>query len=139
MAERVTVGDRRAAHCGAVIRGSRRPRDRRTRRAEVARAARLRHAERAARAAPSPRSRRPSETRWKGTNFDRMGSLASTLNLLNESAGGGLPPDDTHCSDASRPSVKGVPFSTGLGDGVPGGAAEFTVLKALPLQASAHH
>ena len=56
MAKREAVGDRRTAHCGAVIRGSWRPRDRRTRRAEVARAARLRPVERAARAAPRRRA-----------------------------------------------------------------------------------
>ena len=73
--------------------------------------------------------------------FIQVGALVPALNLLNESAGGGLPPDDTHCSDASRPSMKSppFPFGTGLSDGVPGGAAEFTVLKALPLKASAHH
>ena len=55
-AERVAVGGRRAAHYGAVIRGARRPRERRARRTEVARVARLHSAERAARSAPHRRA-----------------------------------------------------------------------------------
>ena len=71
--------------------------------------------------------------------FIQVGALVPALNLLNESAGGGLPPEDTHCSEASWPSMKSAPIGTGLSDGVPGGSAEFTVSKALPLKASAHH
>ena len=53
----------------------------------------------------------------------QLAALASAFDLVNESAGGGLPPKDTQSSDALLPSMKGAPLGTGLSDGLPGGAA----------------
>lgn len=48
--------------------------------------------------------------------------LALPLDLVNASAGGGLPPEDEHSSVALVPSVNSAPLGTGVSDGLPGGA-----------------
>lgn len=48
--------------------------------------------------------------------------LALLLDLVNASAGGGLPPEDEHSSVALVPSVNCASLGTGVIDGLPGGA-----------------